>query len=50
MLQSYIFMNTIEATIRDTRTKGEVNLLRIKGIIPGIIYGGVEKNQKISLS
>ena len=43
-------MNTIEATIRNTRTKGEVNLLRIKGSIPGIIYGGVEKNQKISLS
>ena len=43
-------MNTIEATIRNTRTKGEVNLLRIKGSVPGIIYGGVEKNQKISLS
>ena len=43
-------MNTIEATIRNTRTKGEVNSLRIKGSIPAIIYGGVEKNQKISLS
>ena len=43
-------MNTIEATIRNTRTKGEVNLLRIKGSIPAIIYGGLEKNQKISLS
>ena len=42
-------MNTIEATIRNTRTKGEVNLLRIKGSIPAIIYGGLEKNQKISL-
>ena len=43
-------MNTIEATIRNTRTKGEVNSLRIKGSIPAIIYGGLEKNQKISLS
>ena len=43
-------MNTIEATIRNTRTKGEVNALRIKGSIPAIIYGGLEKNQKISLS
>ncbi len=43
-------MNIIEATIRNTRTKGEVNLLRIKGSIPAIIYGGLEKNQKISLS
>ena len=43
-------MNIIEATIRNTRTKGEVNSLRIKGSIPAIIYGGLEKNQKISLS
>ena len=42
-------MNTIEATIRNTRTKGEVNSLRINGSIPAIIYGGLEKNQKISL-
>ena len=42
-------MNIIEATIRNTRTKGEVNSLRIKGSIPAIIYGGLEKNQKISL-
>ena len=43
-------MNTIEATIRNTNTKGEINSLRIKGNIPAIIYGGSEKNQKISLS
>ena len=43
-------MNLIEATIRNTNTKGEVNSLRINGNIPAIIYGGSEKNQKISLS
>ena len=43
-------MNSIEATIRNTKTKGEVNSLRISGNIPAIIYGGSEKNQKISLS
>ena len=43
-------MNTIEATIRNTNTKGEINSLRINGNIPAIIYGGSEKNQKISLS
>ncbi len=43
-------MNTIEATIRNTNTKGEVNSLRISGNIPAIIYGGSEKNQKVSLS
>jgi len=50
VLQSFVFMSTIEATIRNTKTKGDVNSLRIKGNIPAIIYGGSEKNQKISLS
>jgi len=50
VLQSFVFMNTIEATIRNTNTKGEVNSLRIKGNIPAIVYGGADKNQKISLS
>ena len=43
-------MNSIQATIRNTKTKGQVNSLRRKGQVPGVIYGGEEKNQKISLS
>ena len=43
-------MNSIDASIRNTKTKGEINSLRINGDIPAIIYGGTEKNQKISLS
>ena len=43
-------MNSIEATIRNTKTRGEVNSLRIDGNVPAIIYGGTEENQKISLS
>jgi len=43
-------MNTIEATIRSTKTKGEVKSLRIAGNIPAIIYGGSQENQKISLA
>jgi len=50
VLQSFVFMNTIEATIRATNTKGEINSLRINGKIPAIIYGGTEQNTKISLS
>ena len=50
MLQSVVFMNTIEATIRNTNTKGEINSLRFKGVIPAIVYGGSTKNQKISLN
>ena len=43
-------MNSIEATIRNSKTKGDVNSLRQKGEVPAIIYGGTEENQKISLS
>ena len=50
MLQSFVFMNIIDATVRNTNTKGDVNSLRTKGNIPAIIYGGSAKNQKISLS
>ena len=40
-------MTSLSATIRETKTRGEINSLRTKGFIPCIIYGGVEKNQKI---
>lgn len=43
-------MSLIAATIRETKTKGEVKSLRNKGMVPGIIYGGEEPNQKISVS
>jgi len=43
-------MNSIEANIRSTKTKGDLNSLRAKGEIPAVIYGGKEENQKISFS
>ena len=43
-------MNSIQATARNTNTKGQVRALRQKGEVPGIIYGGTEENQTISLS
>ncbi len=43
-------MNSIEATIRNTNSKGEVSSLRVNGKVPAIVYGGTEKNQKISLN
>ena len=43
-------MNSIEASIRNTNTKGQVNALRSKGIVPAIVYGGKNQNQKISVS
>ena len=43
-------MNSIEVSIRNTKTRGEVNTLRAKNFVPGIIYGGKDKNQKVSIS
>jgi len=43
-------MNLIQATIRNTKTRGELNSLRQNGDVPGIIYGGENENEKISLS
>ena len=43
-------MSLIQATIRNTKTRGELNSLRKKGDVPGIIYGGENENEKISLS
>ena len=41
-------MNSLEATIRNSKTKGDINSLRQNGDVPAIIYGGTEENQKIS--
>ena len=41
-------MNTLEANIRSTKTKGELNTLRSQGNVPAVIYGGQDKNQNIS--
>ena len=43
-------MNSIEANIRDNSTKGQLNAIRNSGYVPAIIYGGKDKNQKISIS
>ena len=43
-------MNSIEANIRNNSTKGQLNAIRKSGNVPAIIYGGKDKNQKISIS
>ena len=43
-------MTLIDATLRDTKTKSDIRNLRLKGMIPAIVYGGKENNQKIYLS
>ena len=43
-------MNTLEANIRDTKTKGELSSLRASGNVPAIIYGGEAQNEEVSIS
>ena len=42
-------MNSLEANIRNTKSKGDVRSLRLAGNIPGIVYGGTEQNQKVTV-
>ena len=43
-------MNSLEANIRENKTKGELNAIRNNGNVPAIIYGGKDNNQKVSIS
>ena len=43
-------MNTLEASIRDNKTKGQLNTIRESGNVPAVIYGGKDENQMISIS
>ena len=42
--------NNLKATKRETKTKGQINILRSKGFIPAILYGGKSPNLKLSIS
>ncbi len=43
-------MNSLDANIRENSTKGQLNTIRESGNVPGIIYGGKDENQKVSVS
>jgi len=43
-------MNSLDANIRNTKTKGELNALRDSGNVPAIIYGGEAQNEKVAIS
>ena len=43
-------MNSLEAILRKTETKGQLNKLRDQGNVPAVVYGGKTENQKISLT
>ena len=43
-------MISLDANTRDNKTKGELSAIRNGGNVPAIIYGGKNKNEKISVS
>ena len=43
-------MISLEANIRNTKTKGELSILRNSGGVPAVIYGGEAKNETVSIS
>ena len=43
-------MISLDANIRNTKTKGELSILRNSGGVPAVIYGGEAKNETVSIS
>ena len=43
-------MNSLDANIRNTKTKGDISSLRHSGNVPAIIYGGEAQNEKVAIS
>ena len=43
-------MNSLDANVRDNKSKGQLNAIRNSGNVPCIVYGGKEENQKVSIS
>ena len=43
-------MNTLDANIRNSKTKGDLSTIRNNGGVPAIIYGGEAQNEKVSIS
>jgi len=43
-------MSNLEANQRSKASKGSNNILRKQGMVPAVLYGGKDKNQKISIS
>lgn len=42
-------INTLEATLRETKTKADLNKLRSSGFIPGVLYGNIKENLKLTI-
>ena len=42
-------LTSLEANIRETKTKSDIKKLRIDGFVPGVLYGEVESNLKLTV-
>ena len=42
-------INNLKASVRNTKTKGDLSSLREKGFIPAVLYGGEVPNLKLSI-
>ena len=42
-------INNLKAAKRETKTRGQLNILRSKGFIPAVLYGGKTPNLKLSI-
>ena len=42
-------LTSLEASIRVTKTKSDIKKLRIDGFVPGVLYGDVESNLKLTV-
>ena len=43
-------MNNLKATLRENLSSGSTNKLRVKGMIPAVLYGGKDPNKNISIN
>jgi len=42
-------IDTLEVNIRNTKSKSEIKKLRSEGFVPGVLYGDIKDNIKLSI-
>ena len=42
-------LDTLQVELRQTKSRGELNQLRLNGFVPGVLYGDIETNINLSI-
>jgi len=42
-------LDTLQVELRQTKSRGELNKLRLNGFVPGVLYGDIEQNINLSI-